>query len=428
MPEYGKKRIREEEGRMRDEWESGVEELIDEAYKALARTEMAEALGKVTRLYFQIERAMQGVHSYNRHRIEHLLEGTEYFEDYTENGQYIAIHRLLERFEDVAEGQGFEVGMYGKVVDPMRVIGGFEDSDYHLGATMWMRENAPRVTDGTIKESLKALEASAIVLGVLPAKVDETYVLGEDFEDSPLHEMYEKRRRQGRSLQGIIVARDNDTGTGKTTLAVGLCKKWGDDWGAENATNRAGEYREFLNNKPEGSVLLADEIGQMFDSRRSMSSENVAVSQDWQMIRTKEYVTLSTLPGPSFLDKRLKKLADVMILCTRRGHARVYRLKVDDSSGDVWREHICNVEWGALDGDEDYQKVEEMKRGRLKERFEGGDEDDVDEQFDEDTARREGRNETICQLVESGLTQTEIAEALEMDQSTVSRIVRESSD
>jgi len=273
---------------------------------------------------------------------------------------------------------------------------------------------------------IETVEVGAAGQGLLD-QGEETYTVGEDFEESPLHEMYEKRESQGRSLQAIIVARDNDTGTGKTTLAVSLCKKWGEDWGAENATNRPGEYRDFLNNKPEGSVLLADEIGQMYDSRRSMSSENVEVSQDWQMIRTKEYKTISTLPGPSFLDKRLKKLADVMIVCTRRGHARVYRLKVDDQDGDIWREHLCNVEWGALDDDEDYQAVEQMKRERLAERFEGSDEQDDQDGADADQARREGRNETIRRLVENGMTQTEIAAALDMDQSTVSRIVREDS-
>lgn len=287
----------------------------------------------------------------------------------------------------------------------------------------------PQSPGEEVYSALATVEAEAVEDGIVPAKVNATYVLGEDFEESPLHEMFEKRERQGRSLQAIIVARDNDTGTGKTTLAVSLCKKWGDGWTAENATNRPAEYRDFLNNKPEGSVLLADEIGQMYDSRRSMSSANVEVSQDWQMIRTKRYKTISTLPGPSFLDKRLKKLADVMIVATRRGHARAYRLKVDDASGDIWRDHLCNVEWGALDDDDDYQAVEQMKRDRLSQRFEGGDDqDDGADEIGPDEARREGRNETIRQLVEDGLTQTQVADALDMDQSAISRIVREDSD
>jgi len=73
-----------------------------------------------------------------------------------------------------------------------------------------------------------------------------------------------------------------------------------------------------------------------------------------------------------------------------------------------------------------------MKRERLKERFEGKEgtelEYDEDEVPGPDEARRDGRNETIRQLVEGGMTQTEIAEALDMDQSTVSRICREQSD
>jgi len=274
-----------------------------------------------------------------------------------------------------------------------------------------------------VADALEAAETFArLNLGLFQREA--TYTLGENFDRSKLQEMFEKRERQGRSLQVIIVARDNDTGTGKTTLAVQLCKRWDPEWSAEFATNRPGEYRDFLNNKPEGSVLLADEIGQMYDSRRSMSSENVAVSQDWQMIRTKEYKTVSTLPGPSFLDKRLKKLADIIIVATRRGHARVYRLKVDDESGDLWREHLHNVEWGPLDDDPDYQEIEEMKRERLRERFEGGDEDDDDDELS-DEERRRVRNQLIEEMVENGLTQKEVAQGVGLTPAAVSQILRD---
>ncbi len=298
--------------------------------------------------------------------------------------------------------------------DPVGVL-------YEEFSVGWPRRKVKR----TIIDMLEASEIMANQRHGLFDGGPGTYEFGNNFEESPLHERFQKRERQGRSLQVIIVARDNDTGTGKTTLAVNICKKWGDDWGAENATNKPGEYRDFLNNKPEGSVLLADEIGQMYDSRRSMSTENVEVSQDWQMIRTKRYKTISTLPGPSFLDKRLKKLADIMIVCTRRGHARAYRLKVDDSSGDIFREHLCNLEWGALDDDPDYREIEKMKRERLRERFEGGSNEggEGSDVIEADT-RREIRNDMIEQMSQNGLSQTEIAEALDLTQPSVSEILQ----
>jgi len=274
--------------------------------------------------------------------------------------------------------------------------------------------------------TLSFLKRAAVARGYIEPMSQETFTVGEDFEESWLHELYEKRRSEGRSLAAVIVARDNATGTGKTTLALQLAKKWSrEEWSAEErATNRSWEYREMVRNAPAGSVLLADEIGQMFDSRRSMSESNVQASQDWQMLRFRELITLATLPGTSFLDKRLRQLADVLILATRRGHARVYLLKSDDATGEPFREHKCNVEWGALDDDPEYQKVEEMKADRFEERFGDAEEEAVSEE-ELEAARREGRNETIRKLATDGFTQVDIAEALELDQSTVSRIARE---
>jgi hypothetical protein len=429
MPEFGSQKYQQKKSELQDKFEDKIQWRVSSAYEALAEGKMSLASGHAV---FLIEMLDLGVGPYNSDEIP---EGE--FEDYA---AFESFHRSVRWYiREVADVEGvienpasilWDIDgrvewsvwedFWNSVVEK---YAGQSDLERKYRQVQRLMAEAPVSPEKEIVRAVKTMESVAAGKGYVPEQVDPTYVIGEDFEESPLHEMYEKRRSQGRALQGIIVARDNDTGTGKTTLAVQLCKKWGEDWGAENATNRAREYRDFLNNKPEGSVLLADEIGQMFDSRRSMSSENVAVSQDWQMIRTKQYITLSTLPGPSFLDKRLKKLADVIMLCTRRGHARVYRLKVDDGSGDLWREHLCNVEWGALDDDEDYQQIEEMKRSRLTERFDGGDQDDV-EQLDEDSVRREGRNETIRQLVDGGMTQTEVADALNMDQSMVSRIVR----
>lgn len=288
-----------------------------------------------------------------------------------------------------------------------------------------MFADAPTTPVGAVARLLADAEKGLQEAGILPIEQEFTSTIGEDFEESWLHQEYETRREQERALAVVIVARDNETGTGKTTLAVQLAKKWADGWDAEErATNRSWEYRRMVQRAPAGSVLLADEIGQMYDSRRSMSEENVQVSQDWQMLRFRELVTLATLPGPSFLDKRLRQLADVLILTTRRGHGRVYKLKSEDMSGDPFREHKCNVEWGPLDDDPEYQRVEEMKAARFEERFGGGpDEEEVAEEELEE-ARREGRNETIRRLVEEGMTQTQIAEALGLDQSTISRIAK----
>jgi len=388
----------------REAREELVEHNLSSAWSSLVDCDYSAAVGYTLRTFFRLSGA--------QYSAVKFLGGGEASGD-----EYAALADLIHSFNEVAAG-----GPHEKVHRPIeRVV---RESD--LSKDVWREFSecsmlAP--ADQRLELALGEIEAAALRRGLIEDPTETTYTLGEDFDGSKLQEIFEKRERQGRSLQVIIVARDNDTGTGKTTLAVQLCKTWDSEWSADLATNRPNEYREFLKDKPEGSVLLADEIGQMYDARRSMSEQNVAVSQDWQMIRTKQYKTLSTLPGPSFLDKRLKKLADIIIVATRRGHARVYRMKVDDESGSLWREHLHNVEWGPIDDDPDYQQVEAMKRERLRERFEGRGEDDDGEQELSDEQRRRVRNELITDLVEGGLSQSEVAEALDLSPSTVSRVL-----
>jgi hypothetical protein len=341
-------------------------------------------------------------------------------------------HLFLEELRDALSDTRFgEAGSWGQVrittwPGVLAALRYWKDSEKHNGARQMRqvvgRLNTTRSAEWFARAMTKTAEQSALDRGYIEPEPD-TYTIGENFGSSWLAETYRKRRNQDRALTVVITARDNATGTGKTTLALALAKKWaGDEWTAEDrATNRAWEYRQMVRSVPEGAVIIADEIGQMFDARRSMSEENVQVSQDWQMFRFRELTTLATLPGTSFLDRRLRQLADVLILATRRGHARVYKLKTDDMSGDPFREHMHNVEWGPMDDDPDYQYVEDLKAERFEERFEESPESIEEEELR--AARKEGRDETIRALVEEGFTQSEIAAALDLDQSTVSRIL-----
>lgn len=277
-----------------------------------------------------------------------------------------------------------------------------------------------------IVKSLKSLEKEAEERDFL-TNDEPTHRIGEDFEDSPLFDLWKKRREQGRILTALIVARDGDTGVGKSTLAVALAKKFDEDWSAERATNRPWEYRNVIQTEPKGSVIVADEFAQMFDARRSMSTSNVESSQDWQMMRKLEVSTIGTCPSMAAVDTRFLKLMDIQILVTRRGHARVYKLKIGDDDGSLYREHLCNVEWPDLSEDEDYQQVEAMKENRLAERLQGDEQDQEGSDEIEAETRREVRNDIIRDLNESGLTQAEIAEHFDLTQPTVSSIIREDS-
>jgi hypothetical protein len=276
---------------------------------------------------------------------------------------------------------------------------------------------APATAADLVRIVLEAAEYQAARRGIVEVE-KITYTIGEDFEASPLHELWEKRREQDRILTVLVVARDGATGVGKSTLAVQLCKEWDTEWTAERATNQAREYRRLIHSEPSGSVLLADEFATMFDARRALSTENVEASQDWQMIRKLQVSTIGTCPAPGAVDSRFKNLMDIMIVVTRRGEGNVYRIKQDDTTGEPFREKLCSVEWSDLDDDADYQAIEEMKEARLNERLSGDTAADVDA-----GSRREGRNETIRALVDAGVTHATVADALDLDRSTVTKIV-----
>lgn len=410
MGEIGREVREKRENERKRRYEKAIQGTIEEAWSRHADLEYGRAVWAGLRAYFLLDGSDYSVWLF--------LDGIE-----CETEAFAALRGLIQSFEEVCSRDGFRVDRDGTVVDPLEVVEEFPG----IGEAVWREFSEASTGTHSVDRlwlALSMIETVAFRRDLVEEITEPVFTIGEDFEQSPLHELFEKRNEQNRSLQVIIVARDNDTGTGKTTLGVHLCKLWAEDWSADNATNEPWQYREFLNNKSEGSVLLADEIGQMYDARRSMSEKNVAVSQDWQMIRTKEYKTISTLPGPSFLDKRLKTLADVMIVCVRRGHARVYRMKVDDASGDLWRDHLCNVEWGPLDDDPDYQDIEEMKRDRLARRFEDQDgQDDREDQEPSEEMKREVRDELIRDLADGDLPQSQIAEALGLSPSTVSKIV-----
>jgi len=168
-------------------------------------------------------------------------------------------------------------------------------------------------------------------------------------------------------IKVIIQGVNSQTGIGKTTLAIQLCRFI--DRHGWNAEEKAFiDVQRYLNSYldyPPGSALLLDEIGAGADSRRATSKDNVQLSQGWQMLRNKNIATVATLPSTSMLDKRLLELADVWILVRSRGVAQPYKINVNDFTGAVSRdafpgdEHIKFPDLN--DGDSDKAYLDEIK-------------------------------------------------------------------
>lgn len=129
----------------------------------------------------------------------------------------------------------------------------------------------------------------------------------------------------------IIQGANSQTGIGKTTLAVLLCRYIDPEWNAEEkAFVDVPEYLNAHLDYPKGSALLLDEIEAGADKRRANSQENVDLSQGWATLRARNIATVATLPSISMLDSRMLELADYWILVKKRGVAQPFKINVND--------------------------------------------------------------------------------------------------
>lgn len=252
--------------------------------------------------------------------------------------------------------------------------------------------------------------------------------LPRDSRFNKLQQLYENRRRDGRTLLVIIIARDAATGTGKTTLACQLAKSWDTHgWTADRATLDPGTYADKYTDEdtPSQSVLLLDEAEQAADNRRSMSNQNVKLSHLWATMRFREIYSIVTLPSASMLDKRLKELADVKIVVHERGTAVAYKTKIDDHDGSYRAKRLCRLRWDHLDDDPEYQRLTEKKAERMGDYADTFAYDDADDDPDPEQARRDYRLQVVERMSAAGYTQSEIADALPdiSDRSTVSKLL-----
>lgn len=234
----------------------------------------------------------------------------------------------------------------------------------------------------------------------------------------------------------IIQGANSQTGVGKTTLAIQLCR-WIDsgEWDArEKAFIDIQKYLNSYLEYPEGSALLLDEIGQGADNRRATSTENVNLSHGWQMLRSRNVATVATLPSTNMLDNRMLELADYWILVKKRGIAQPYEIRVNDFNGKIARkplpgeEHIRFPDLPGNDPDKrflDNIKDEKVKTGGMKSIPVAEHKEKL--QRAEKQARQDMRDEMIRQIyAATDLSYASIGQldSVDLTKQTVGQIVR----
>lgn len=232
----------------------------------------------------------------------------------------------------------------------------------------------------------------------------------------------------------IIVGKNSQTGIGKTTLAIQLCRYIDPQWSANKKAFI--DPRDYVNahmSYPKGSALLLDEIEKAADSRRANSHENVELSQAWATLRARNIATVTTSPSVNLVDKRMMELADFWILVKRRGWAQPYEIKVNDFNGKISRQPLPgneHIRFADLDDDDsDKEYLDSIKDDMLQN--EGSKhipktEHEKEVRKTRQKAEKEKRNEIIQGLYrETDMSTTDLSnlDCIGLSQSQISNIV-----
>ncbi len=261
----------------------------------------------------------------------------------------------------------------------------------------------------------------------------EKWAVNDSIRESKFFAEYLNRLVTGRDMHVIITA-SSETGVGKTTLAASLAIILDQQgWTAEKAcVANAAEYSQKYDDVDEGSVLLLDEAEKAVDARRGMTKESVEVSQAFATKRYQQVFGMLTAPSKGWVDNRLgSDAADYWVQALQtdmgrvKGEAKVYRLKNNEHYQQDYTEKTEYIHWPILDWHPEFRRLDKRKREILE-----SDEENPYVHKDDITdikksVRKEERKKTEQEIIERmsslDFTQTEIAEALEYNQATISR-------
>lgn len=254
-----------------------------------------------------------------------------------------------------------------------------------------------------------------------------------------MHQLFRAILKQGR---GVIIILDDlrgRRGTGKTTASLKLADGMDQNEGVgrDNASLSVEEVRNAYTELPIRSGMVLDEAEVGASNRDPMTKTNKALREIMSMGRIEQKYIVVNAPIKGFIDKDIQRLADVWISMTRKGRALVHQLKWEPYSENLhtpkrqWLE-FNDIETGTKLRDA-YNYLTREKRKRI-----GGSDgsgfiprDEARERIQKakKEAAKSEREELIYNLYtnpaiqESGITQSDIADAAGVSQGTVSNIV-----
>ena len=160
----------------------------------------------------------------------------------------------------------------------------------------------------------------------------------------------------------VVDAIDSRLGVGKTSFAIALALRLGDEIGYEiqpedvmlSAQQFLKRFREHPGTEQPSIIILDEIVGAGgADSRRAMSNKNVNMARTFEIMRKKRVVVIMTTANYFGMDPRLRRLMDYVFTCqvSPKFHAIGYKVGTRFGTGDLRLRRMSErIQFYSLDG------------------------------------------------------------------------------
>lgn len=273
-------------------------------------------------------------------------------------------------------------------------------------------------------------------------------------EQHPIHDLFERRISSQQDLVILVDDYHARRGTGKTvaTLQLGQGMNQHGPLTWENVSLAPEEIRNAYESLPKRSAIVLDEGEIGASNRQAMTKTNQALREIMSIGRVEEKYVIINTPDVGFLDKDIRKLADVWMTMLRKGLGLVHYLKrqpyARGGSGKLLTEKKGLIEFNDIQTGTQLRSVYNKLTREKKKHIRGDKGEGFVQQADHEEAlekarketRQETRNEIITDVYTrlsdlededwtrmkrgGGVSQAMIGEAVGLTQQQIGNIVR----
>jgi hypothetical protein len=269
----------------------------------------------------------------------------------------------------------------------------------------------------------------------------------------PLHQLYDRRVRGEQDLVIIVDDYHARRGTGKTIASLQMAEGMDQNGGLTkaNVTLEPNELRNKYSELPPRSALILDEGEIGASNRDAMTLVNKALREIVSIGRVEQKYVIINTPDKGFIDKDIRKMADVWMTMLRKGLGLIHYFKRNpyarSGDGSVLNEKNGLVEFDDVQTNTRLREVYHYLTREKRKHIQGQGSTELIPQPEhkeqlqkaKEQARKEARNEVITSVYNGvrdlddddytrmkrsgGISQAMLGEALGLSQPQVGNIV-----